>query len=58
MFNDLANSTEKSYLGGLLGYFRILNGLIILFLLFICMNYVLNQDGESSGGNTGRFQFR
>ena len=31
---------------GLRDYFRILKALIILFLLFICMNYVLNQNGK------------
>ena len=31
---------------GLLDYFRILNALVILFLLFVCMNYVPNQNGE------------
>ena len=38
--------TEKSSLVGLLGYIRILNALIILFLLFVCMNYVPNQNGK------------
>ena len=28
----------------LLDYFRVLKALIILFLLFVCMNYVLNQN--------------
>ena len=31
---------------GLRDYFRILKALIILFLLFICMNYVPNQNGK------------
>ena len=31
---------------GLFDYFRILKALIILFLLFVCMNYVLNQNGK------------
>ena len=31
---------------GLLDYFRILKALIILFLLFVCMNYVPNQNGK------------
>ena len=30
----------------LLDYFRILKALIILFLLFVCMNYVPNQNGK------------
>ena len=30
----------------LLGYFRILKTLLILFLLFVCMNYVPNQNGK------------
>ena len=29
---------------GLLDYFRILKALIILSLLFVCMNYVPNQN--------------
>ena len=31
---------------GLIDYFSILKDLIILFLLFVCMNYVPNQDGK------------
>ena len=31
---------------GLVGYFRILKALIILFLLLVCMNYVPNQNGK------------
>ena len=31
---------------GLLDYFRILKTLIILFLLFVCMNYVPNENGK------------
>ena len=31
---------------GLLDYFRILKTLIILFLLFVCMNYVPNKNWE------------
>ena len=31
---------------GLLDYFRILKALIILFLLFVCMNFVPNQNGK------------
>ena len=31
---------------GLLDYFRILKALIILGLLFVCMNYVPNQNGK------------
>ena len=31
---------------GLLDYFRILKVLIILFLLFVCMNYIPNQHGK------------
>ena len=31
---------------GLLDYFRILKALIILFLLFVCMNHVPNQNGN------------
>ena len=30
----------------LLDYFRILKALLILFLLFVCMNYVPNQNGK------------
>ena len=30
----------------LLDYFRILKALIILFLLFVCINYVPNQNGK------------
>ena len=33
-----------SSLVGLLDYFRILKALIILFLLFVCMNYIPNQN--------------
>ena len=29
---------------GLIDYFRILKAVIILFLLFVCMNYVQNQN--------------
>ena len=32
---------------GLLNYFRILKALLILFLLFVCMNYVQNQNGKA-----------
>ena len=31
---------------GLIDYFRILKALIILFLLYICANYVPNQNGK------------
>ena len=31
---------------GLLDYFRILKALKVLFLLFVCMNYIPNQNGE------------
>ena len=31
---------------GLLDYFRILKALTILFLLFVCMNYVPKQNGK------------
>ena len=30
----------------LIDYFRILKALIILFLLYICVNYVPNQNGK------------
>ena len=36
--------TEKSSLVGLIDYFRILKALIILFLLFVCMNFVSDQN--------------
>ena len=36
--------TEKSSLVGLIDYFRILKTIIILFLLYICMNNVPNQN--------------
>ena len=31
---------------GLHDYYRILKALIILFLLFVCMNYAPNQNGK------------
>ena len=31
---------------GLIDYFGILKALIILFVLFVCMNYVLNENGK------------
>ena len=31
---------------GLFDYFRISKALKILFLLFVCMNYILNQNGK------------
>ena len=31
---------------GLFDYFRTLKALINLFLLFVCMNYVPNQNGK------------
>ena len=31
---------------GLFGYLRILKALIILFSLFVCVNYVPNQNGK------------
>ena len=31
---------------GLIDYIRILKALIILFLLYFCMNYVPNQNGK------------
>ena len=31
---------------GLIDYFRILKALINLFLLFVCMSYVPNQNGK------------
>ena len=34
----------------LLDYFRILKALIILFLLFVCMIYVPNQNGKTLAG--------
>ena len=47
MFNYILNKlTEKSSLVGLLEYFRILKVLKILFLLFVCMNYIPNQNGK------------
>ena len=46
MFNNLM---------GLLDYFRILKAFIILFLLFICMNYVLNQNGKVLGETLAGF---
>ena len=48
--------TEQYSLVGLIDYFRILKVLIILFLLFVYMNYV--PKWESSGRNASRFQFR
>ena len=36
--------TEKSTLVRLIDYFRVLKALIILFLLYICMNYVPKQN--------------
>ena len=36
----LQKVVEKSSSVGLVDYFRILRDLIILFLLYICMNYV------------------
>ena len=38
----LEKLTEKSSLVGLINYFRILEALIVLFLLYICMDYVRN----------------
>ena len=38
--------TEKSSLLVLIDYFSIFKALIILFLLFACMNYVPNQNGK------------
>ena len=38
----LEKLTEKSFLVGLIDYFKILKALIILFLLYICINYVPN----------------
>ena len=38
----LEKLTEKPSLVGLVDYFKILKALIILFLLYICMNYVPN----------------
>ena len=46
MFNCLKKLTEKSSLLGLIDYFRIFKALIILFLLFVCMNYVPNQNAK------------
>ena len=47
MFNYILNKlTEKSSLVGLLEYFRILKVLKILLLLFVCMNYIPNQNGK------------
>ena len=42
----LEKLTEKSSLVGLIDYFRILKALIILFLLYICINYVPNENGK------------
>ena len=42
----LEKLTEKSSLLGLDDYFRIYKALIILFLLFVCMNYNPNQNGK------------
>ena len=42
----LEKVTEKSSLVRLIGYFIIFKSLIILFLLFVCMNYVPNYNGK------------
>ena len=42
----LEKLTEKSFLVGLIDYFKILKALIILFLLYICINYVPNYNGK------------
>ena len=42
----LEKLTETSSLLGLVDYFRIFKALIILFLLFACMNYIPNQNGK------------
>ena len=31
---------------GLIEYFRILEALVMLFLLFVCLNYAPNQNGK------------
>ena len=38
--------TEKLSVVGLIDLVRILKALIILFLLYICMNYASNQNGK------------
>ena len=42
----LEKVTEKSSLVELIDYFIILKSLMILFLLFVCINYVPNYNGK------------
>ena len=42
----LEKLTEKPSLMGLIDYSRILKALTISFLLFVCMNYVPNQNDK------------
>ena len=53
----LKKITEKSSLLGLIDYFRILKALIILFLLFVRMNYVPNQNEKVLKEKRSKFQF-
>ena len=44
---EMYNLTEKSFLVGLIDYFRNFKALIILFLLYICIVYAPNQNRKA-----------